>query len=381
VQIAVEARYLAHSFTSLTVFCGNLLHALVEMGLDHPPTVLIPRDLHPSAHALRDELGDAVRWVRPERDNLESGFLDELRWMHRDVPELLKTAASGSSALITTYHSAPVRTPGVRRVAVLHDLCGLGVGFPRTKKAYWRHYARLRSAAHFADVIWPISEATRDAMAARFRTSRTRLGPVIYNGVSREPVPSHVVEEALRRRRLEAGSYLVAFATGQRRKNFSATLATLAELRGRGAPVRLVGITPPAEVDDVRAWCSAAGQDDALILSGIPDEELDALYAGAIALLWPSVCEGFGYPVVEAMVQGCPPLVSRLGPGAELLAPDLPPLESLAPPDIANRILALQALEEPTRRALARALRSRAEDFSADTYRDRLRAALAEAVE
>jgi glycosyltransferase involved in cell wall biosynthesis len=379
VQIEVEARYLSHSFTSLTVFCGNLLHALVELGLDQPPVVLLPRALHPSAHQLRDDLGDAVKWVRPERDNRESGLRGELRWMHRDVPRLLATSAAGSSALITTYHSVPVRAPGVPSIAVVHDLCGLGVGFPRNKKAYWRHYARLRSAAHFADVIWPISEATRDALASRFRASRSRIGPVIYNGVSREPASERVVEATLLRHGLERGAYVVAFATRQARKNFAATLATLEELRRRGTPVRLVGITPPSEVDDVEDWVRSVGLHDALILSGIPDAELDALYAGALALLWPSLCEGFGYPVVEAMIQGCPPLVSSSGPGAELLASGLRPLDSLDPPDIADRILELQASALPAKEALAAALRARAAAFSPDIYRERLRGALADA--
>lgn len=376
-QIAVEARYLSRPFASLTVFCGNLLHALLEMGLDRPPLVLVPRDIHPSAHALRDELGDAVRWVRPDRDTYEAGLRGELRWMQHDVPRLLAGPASGATALISTYHHVPLRTPGVRRVAVVHDLCGLGVGFPRNKKAYWRHLWRLRTAAHFSDVIWPISEATRDEMASRFPASRRRLGPVIYNGVSREPATPDAIESTLLRHGLDRGTYLVAFATRQARKNFATTLATLEELRRRGSPVRLVGITPPPEVDDVQAWCAEAGETDALIVSGIPDAELNALYAGALVLLWPSLCEGFGYPVVEAMVQGCPPLVSSSGPGAELLAEDMQPLVSLAPADIAERILTLRSLGGTARDALSAALRARAAAFSPENYREQLRDAVA----
>ena len=376
-QVAIDARYLSEPFGSMTVYCSQLLRALVELGLGSRPAALVPRDLHESAMGLRDELGDQVQWLVPRKDAYGRGDLKgELRWVHIQVPELLATRLPGADVLITVYHHPPFRLSGVHRVAVLHDLCALGEGFPKHKKAFWRHYLRLRAAAHLSDTIWPISEATRSAMSRRFPASRARLGPVVYNGVNRQPSCSAKIDEILTRYNLPRLEYVVAFSTNQKRKNFAATLEALTILKARGSPIRLVGISPARERHQVEEWCAAEGHPDAVILSGIPDETLDALYAGALGLSWPSTCEGFGYPVVEAMVQGCPPLVWAAGPGAELVGHAFDPMASVSPLSIADRLEALQSLAEDDRWALAERLRDRAADFSLDSYRQQIGDAL-----
>jgi glycosyltransferase involved in cell wall biosynthesis len=378
VRVVVDARYLSDPFGSMTVYCGNLLRALTEMNLGIPPVALLPRELDPSAHALRDELGSQVHWVRTAHDPFRDGstLAAELRWVHKEVPRLLARDVPDADVLVMTYHHPPARTPGVARVAVVHDLCGLGLGFPRTKKAYRRHYLRLRAAAHLPEMILPISYATRDVMLERFPASSNRMGPVIYNAVHRRPVSDEAVASTMAAHGLRQRAYVVAFATWQARKNFEATLDALTELRRRGRPLRLVGIAPAKERDSVIERCRADGHQDAIILSGVPDEMLDSLYAGALALVWPSVCEGFGYPVVEAMAQGCPPLVWSVGPGAELIGSTLAPLPSLAPTSIADRLLALQTADTDQREKLGQSLKDRTQAFSTAAYQDGLLQAL-----
>jgi glycosyltransferase involved in cell wall biosynthesis len=381
-QVAVDVRYSCEPFGSMTVFCGNLLRALGQMDPSAPVAALIPRELHPSAHGLRDELGSSVKWVRPQKDRYGRGRLaGELWWVQVEIPRLLSHSVLDADLLITTYHHPPAVTRGVKRVAVVHDLCGLGLGFPKHKKAYWRHYMRLRAATHFPDVIWPISRSTSEAMAARFRASKRRLGRVMYNGVSREPVPPDQVRGVLSQFGLNHGDYIVAFATCQARKNFTATVGTLTELRERGRPIQLVGIAPKGEVSDIRDWCDAEGLHDAIVLSALSDSVMDGLYAGALALLWPSTCEGFGYPVVEAMRQGCPPIVCSAGPGAELVDGVLDPLPSLEPQAIADSLERLRHLDGDSRESLAGKLRLRSEFFSIKSYQERLIVALNEAQE
>lgn len=377
-RVVVDARYLSEPFGSMTVYCSNLLRALIGMDLGIRPAALVPRELHPSAHTLRDDLGDEIEWVRPRRDPYGNGrtIAAELRWVHHVVPRLLARRVPDADVLVMTYHHPPARSPGVARVAIVHDLCGLGVGFPRTKKAYWRHYLRLRAAAHLPEMILPISYATRDAMLERFPASRKRMGPVVYNGVRRQPATEQMVATTMAAHGLEERTYVVAFATWQARKNFAATLQALTELRHRGQAVRLVGISPGGERESMAERCRAAGHDDAIILSGVSNEVLDSLYSGALALVWPSLCEGFGYPVVEAMVQGCPPLVWSVGPGAELVGGTIAPLPSLDPASIADRLVGLQRASSAAQDELSRSLRARAATFTTAIYRDELLRAL-----
>lgn len=376
-QVAVDARYLCEPFGSMTVFCSGLLEALASMKLDAPPAALVPRDLHRSAVPLAEHLGETVTWVRPPKDRYGKGRLrGEFDWVQRDIPQMITRQLPSAEVVLMPYHHPPARIGGVRRVVFVHDLCGLGEGFPKHKKNFWRHYLRLRAATHLADQIWPVSRSTSQALATRFGAATRRLGPVLYNVVDRDPVGEADLKAALEKFGLQHHGYVVAFATHQRRKNFGTSLAAMSLMQGENRPLRLVGIAPPGEADDIRQRCRQAGQPDALILSGLQVAELDALYAGALALVWPSTCEGFGYPVVEAMAQGCPALVWEVGPGAELVEGTIRPLSRLTPDHVAERLISLRRASRPDRDALAERCRERASFFAMDAYKERLMCAL-----
>jgi glycosyltransferase involved in cell wall biosynthesis len=378
-EVVVDGRYFCSMHRSLALFTGTLLRALTELDLGAKPVVLLPGDIHPIATSIHDDLGDAVTWIRAGREVGHVGeLLPELRWVHREIPRLLAESVPRAKVLLMPYHHPPWRARGVRRVVFLHDLCGLGIGFPKYKKNFWRHYLRLRAAAHMADRIWPISESTRKEMAGRFPASRRRMGPTVYNAVDREAQSAENVHLVLEKYGLERHSYVVGFATWDRRKNFPATLKALSQLHQAGRAVRLVGIAPESDRQSILRKCSEYGLTDTVILCDIADGELDALYAGALALVWPSTCEGFGYPVVEAMAQGCPPLVWEVGPGAELVRGAVAPLSSLSPTAIASRLDGLRAQGQHDRARLQETLVRRASDFSLDTYSNQLRLALAD---
>jgi glycosyltransferase involved in cell wall biosynthesis len=83
------------------------------------------------------------------------------------------------------------------------------------------------------------------------------------------------------------------------------------------------------------------------ILPYVPHEELPALYCGAVALVFPSLFEGFGLPVIEAMACGCPVVCSREGSLPEVAGPAAAFVDAKNPDDIARTILSLNA--DPTR--------------------------------
>jgi len=377
VRIAVDARYLSEPFRSMTVYCSHLLRALVSLDLERPPIALLPRELDASAHSLRDELGDSVVWLIAERDRYRSGrLIGELFWVHREIPALLSESADDVTTLITVYHQPPAKLPGVKRLAVVHDLCGIGEAYPKHRRKYWQQYIRLWAAAHYADTIWPISQATSHAMAERFPRARARIGPVLYNGVDRQPLPQAAITAALQRHGLHGKDYVVAFATRDTRKNFALTIATVRELLARGEVLRLAAIASENDRADIEQWCASEGIQQPFVLTGLSNDELDAIYAGAVALLWPSTCEGFGYPVVESMAQGCPPLVWSVGPAPELIGRTIDPISTLEPTAWADRVCELRNLTAAEGERLRQELGQRAGEFSFESYRSNLRSAL-----
>ena len=129
----------------------------------------------------------------------------------------------------------------------------------------------------------------------------------------RDPV---TLRPALGRHRLAGIPYLLAVSTLEPRKNLPRLLIAYARLpealRARH-PLALVGAKGwlNAELERHLAPLESTGQ--LRRLGYVPQEELHALYAGAHAFAYPSLYEGFGLPLLEAMASGVPIVASRVG--------------------------------------------------------------------
>jgi glycosyltransferase involved in cell wall biosynthesis len=123
------------------------------------------------------------------------------------------------------------------------------------------------------------------------------------------------------------GEYVLAVGTLEPRKN----LARLVEATRRlGVELRVVG---------ARGWggVEAAG-DGVRWLGRVPDEELARLYRGAAVTAYPSLYEGFGFPILEAMACGAPVVTSRGGSMEEVAGGAAVLVDPLEPASIAAGI-------------------------------------------
>jgi glycosyltransferase involved in cell wall biosynthesis len=100
------------------------------------------------------------------------------------------------------------------------------------------------------------------------------------------------------------------------------------------------------------------------LISPLDKRALDSLYHCAIALVFPSSCEGFGFPVVEAAAQGCPTVAYTRTPAAEIIGDELPLANELSV-DAFVPLMHVQATMSSTDRAAQAArLTARAQKFS-----------------
>jgi glycosyltransferase involved in cell wall biosynthesis len=148
------------------------------------------------------------------------------------------------------------------------------------------------------------------------------------------------------------------FSVGRlnRRKNLGRLLQAYALLRTRGAPAvpLVIGGKPDYGIEAPFSRSrSAAGRDNVRWMGLISDEDLPAFYSGAAAFVYPSLFEGFGLPVLEAMACGTPVVTSdrtalpELTGDAALLI-DPVSIEALA--EAMTRILTDHALADDLRR-------------------------------
>lgn len=187
-------------------------------------------------------------------------------------------------------------------VVTVHDLA-----FRHQPEHFTRHGLRffkrgLSLARAKADVVLVPSSATyADCVDAGFDISRLRLVPhgVDVPGVSDEQV------KAFRNSRGLPERYVLWCGTLEPRKNVPTLLRAFALLRKSDPDIGLV-LVGPSGWGDVEVPSS-----DGVHLTGfLAADELHAAYAGARAFVYPSLREGFGMPVLEAMAHGVPVVTS-----------------------------------------------------------------------
>ena len=154
-----------------------------------------------------------------------------------------------------------------------------------------------------------------------------------------------------------APPYLLFVGNIQPRKNLRGLLDAFALLKRRERiPHRLV-------VVGRKAWLYAGVfaqvreldvESDVRFISYVPDADLPALYSGADALVYPSLCEGFGLPPLEAMRCGTPALVSDRPAFPEVLGDAALMVDPTQPEDIATGILAVLHDPDLRRKLVAR---------------------------
>ena len=256
----------------------------------------------------------------------------ELAWYPVGLPRA--AAHAGADVLHCPTYYGPWRTR-VPLVVTVHDLALLRHpwAFPRWTRLYGpRAVPRVLRAA--ARVI-AVSDFTRRELLRLTDVPEERIR-VVPNAVAEPFAPAGA---------RDPGHYVLAVGTLEPRKN----LARVVEAARRvGVELRVAG---------ERGW-GGVGANGAGVrwLGFVPDDELARLYRGALCVVYPSLYEGFGIPVLEAMACGAPVVTSRDSAMAELADGAAVLVDPLDPAAIAAGIVRADSQrEELRRRGLERA--------------------------
>ena len=204
----------------------------------------------------------------------------------------LPLAARGLDVLHCTTFRGPLRSP-VPFTVTIHDLAL--VRHPELFPRWHRTSGRLAigPVARAASSVLAVSEFTRRETVELLRVPEERVR-VVGNAIDSCFTADGAAAE---------GEYVLAVGTLEPRKN----LRRVAEAaRIAGLELRVVG---------PRGW---GGVDSPDWLGAVDDEELARLFRGALCLVYPSLYEGFGIPVLEAMACGTPVVTSRGGATEEV---------------------------------------------------------------
>lgn len=227
-----------------------------------------------------------------------------------------------------------------RQVVTVHDLFAL-----EHPEWYSQSYARwygvmMTSLIRNALALIAVSQFTKYRLVQKLGCAPDKI-TVIHNGLTTgvSRTASDKIAAARRALRIPPGPYVLSLSSLETRKNLGATLAAWRLLQGRPsttATLILAGAAPdPAiyaaqklPIDLPKVHCTGY----------VPEEHLAALYSGASLFVFPSLAEGFGIPLLEAMACGVQCIASSNSSLTEVGGDMVTYVDPLQPSSIATAI-------------------------------------------
>lgn len=298
----------AHKGRGIGVLLSNLLPEIGRLSTGDQITLITQngRNLQPLfPHEKRVE---TYRINRPNRFN----------WIadHLMLPGLV--GRSGVELFFATdINSYLVPRRGVKVLSMAYDLIPfifpeVMASQPLPVKVGWRvNFRKLRSS----DAVIAISQATKDDLVRIMGVDPARI-KVVYPGIDHnlfniENAADGERQAELRTRFGISGRYILYVGDSEWRKNLRRCLEAF---KGTGCDIKLILAGSRALTDaKLQGWISELGLEGRVLMPGfVPDADLPPLYGAAEAFLFPSLYEGFGLPVAEAMACGCPVITSSI---------------------------------------------------------------------
>ena len=303
--VAIDVTPLVGVRTGIGVAVGEILEALGA--LDGGPT-LLPYALSIRARRHRAALPPGTRfvplparlllasWARSDRLRIDR-FLDGARVVHATN---YLAPPSRHATLVSVYDCSFVRYP---------ELCTPEVRAfgPALRRAVARG-ATLHTTSEF--VASEIEEIFGPGLAGAGRIAVVPLG-VPELGPPVESIPAEVAPT------ISAGPYVLALGTLEPRKNLPLLVGAFGAVAERHPDLRLVLAGPDGaarpDVDAAVVALTPNLRNRVAITGPVSNMGRRALLENATALAYPSVYEGFGFPVLEAMASGVPVVAARAG--------------------------------------------------------------------
>jgi glycosyltransferase involved in cell wall biosynthesis len=286
--------------------------------------------------------------------------LAKLFWPNIVLPR--SAARQGLDVVHAPTHYGTFVPSRCRNVITVHDVTP--ILFPETHERMQVYYHRyvLPHVLRRADAIITISECSKRDIVRIYGVDEAKIH-IVYNGVDGRFSPgyrrSSAFVDALPER------YILNIGTLEARKNLPRLLEAYALARKQG-------LTHPLLIGGARGWRQSSlsqiverlGLENAVQFLGfVEDEDLPALYARAECLIYPSLYEGFGLPVIEGMASGTPVVTSNCSSMAEVAADAALLVDPLDVADIAEKLLHVAGSAELRDTLREKGLR-RAADFS-----------------
>jgi glycosyltransferase involved in cell wall biosynthesis len=200
---------------------------------------------------------------------------------------------------------------GIKTIVTIHDL--IFMRYPELYTFFDRkiHYYKFKYAAKKADLVIAISEQTKKDIVTYLNINPNKI-KVVYQGcapVFKEEIPSELLELTRKKHQLPS-HFILSVGTIEKRKNILSAIKAIKDI-----DIQLVIIGKKTTYyNEIRKYILKNKMEDKIIfIENVALIELAAIYRMAQIFIYPSVFEGFGIPIIEALYSKTPVLTSKGG--------------------------------------------------------------------
>jgi glycosyltransferase involved in cell wall biosynthesis len=218
---------------------------------------------------------------------------------------------------VEIYHGLSGEIPiglnnsGVKTVVTIHDL--IFMRYPNLYSYFDRkiHYYKFKYAANKADLVIAISEQTKTDIVTYLKINPDKI-KVIYQGcatVFKEDIPSEFIELTREKYQLPP-NFILNVGTIEKRKNVLSVIKAIKEI---DTQLVIIG-KKTAYFSEINTYILENNlQNIVIFLENVELKELASIYRMATVFIYPSVFEGFGIPIIEALYSKTPVITSKGG--------------------------------------------------------------------
>jgi glycosyltransferase involved in cell wall biosynthesis len=235
-------------------------------------------------------------------------------WHRARIPIPVERWTGQVALFHATDFVLPPTRPATRTVLTVHDLSF--VRAPETASPSLRRYLErvVPRSVRSADHVLADSQATKDDLIALYGTAPEKV-TVLLSGVNPrfKPVRDPAAIAAVRARYgIGASPFVLAVGTVQPRKNYERLMQALSALADKQANLVIAGGRGWLQGPIYQAIDRLEMRDRVRFIGFAGDADLPALYSAARCVAFPSLYEGFGLPILEAMACGTPVVTSNV---------------------------------------------------------------------
>lgn len=301
-KIGLDAKRAFLNYTGLGNYSRNVIKSLLDHYPDNEYYLFTP---DPGSHPFLDEIKNYRNTfvITPRNKSFSS------RWRSYGITHLV------NELNIDVYHGLSNELPfnidncKAKKVVTIHDLIPFKDDTFRNVFDDYFSRKKMRKACKNADVITAISKQTRDEIIQRFGTKEEKI-KVVY-----QPVGFTVVEsnEDVRKKYDLPARYILQVGTIEYRKNIQIILKALIKLKLPDLHFVIVG-RKGNFFKALHSYSNNNGLGNLVhFIDPVPNEDLAGIYKESIAVMYPSLYEGFGLPIIEALSFNKPVLATGGG--------------------------------------------------------------------